>query len=500
LCATSRKRCATLESAVPRSYFSAVAIRSSVVIAVFGMAAGAFAQTLQNEVISDDPVTRQSALKRLAALTPEQKLPYLPILTRMILEKNGYRVVPAFARIGPPAVPHLQSLLSSQDGFVRAMSVRALAMIRPISADSVEALRRLLADPEVERYAAVSLLSLGVDDQRARVIANVLWQNQPKGRPIAGGIPAWIQALSSQDDFVKYDANMLLKETGAAAIPALLTALQNGDERLRFGAIGALAFMHSYRPDVEAACIGALKDPSPKVRDIARGVLQDQVSLAAHDALLGDEIAERLRLEAAEENSRNWLNSTHTREEVLAPLPPNSDHDYLLGVGDPVEASAPDGTELLAITHRSADKSEPHQVLRVWNRRRNRYSFLKELITTGDDISNLSAEFFHFRGKLYFHLMTLHSGHAYIHEDEIFRVERNALTPIRQNTANTVKLAAGESIAKDVFQTFGDDDLHFEFGIWKGQDPECCPSSKVSGTYTIVGNELRIATWKRTND
>jgi HEAT repeat protein len=470
------------------------------VILFFGLAAGAFGQTLQNEVISDDPVTRQTALKRLATLTPEQKLPYLPILTRMILEKNGYRVVPAFAKIGPPAVPYLQSLLSSQDGFVRAMSVRSLAMIRPISADSVEAIRKLLADPEVESHAAVALLSLGVDDRRARVIANVVWQNQPKGRPIVGGIPAWIQALSSQDDFVRYDANVLLKEAGADAVPPLLAALQNGDDRLRFGAVGALAFMHSYRPDVETACIGALKDPSPQVRATARGVLQDQVSLAAHDALLEDEITERLRLKSAEKNNHNWLSSTHTREEVLAPLPPNSDRDYLLGVADPVEASAPDGTELLAVTHRSVEKSEPHQALRVWNRRGNRYSFLKEVITTGDDVSYLSAGFFHFRGKLYLHLMTLHSGNAYIHEDEIFRAERNALSPIRQNTPNPVKLAAGESIAKDVFQTFDDDNLHFEFGIWKGQDPHCCPSSNVSGTYTIVGNELRIATWKRTND
>jgi hypothetical protein len=464
------------------------------------MAAGAFGQTLQNDIVSDDPATRQAALKRLAGLTPEQKLTYLSILTRMIPEKNGYRVAPGFAKVGPLAVPHLHALLGSPDAFVRGTAVRALAMIRPISAESVEAIRKLLEDPQVQMHAAVSLLCVGIDDQRARAIVNVFWQNQPKGRPISGGITAWVKALSSEDGFVRYDAEMLLKEAGVAAIPPLLEALKDGDDRLRFGAVDALAFLHSYRPDVEVACIRALKDPSLKVRNIARGVLYEQVSLAAHDALLGDEIAEGLRLEAAEKDKRDWMNSTHTRDEVLAPLPPDSDHDYVLDVADPIEASAPDGTRVLAVTHRSVDKSQPRQVLRVWDCRGSRYSFLKELIPTGEDISYLSAGFFHFRGKQYLHLMALHSGHGYIHEDQIFRVERNSLTPIHRSTSSPIKLASGESIAKDVFETFHGDDLHFEFGIWKGQDPQCCASSTVTGTYTIVGNELRIATWKRTDN
>jgi hypothetical protein len=166
----------------------------------------------------------------------------------------------------------------------------------------------------------------------------------------------------------------------------------------------------------------------------------------------------------------------------------------------PKEATAPDGTAMLVVIHSSQEDDDHYAVLRVWCRDGTQYSFRKELVTAGDDISYLSAEFFRFRSSLYLHLMTLHSGNGFIHEDELFRVERNSLTPIRANTDTPIKLAEGEGIAKGVFQTFRDDDLRFEFGIWKGQDPHCCPSTTVKGSYTIVGNELRIATWRRSTD
>ena len=231
---------------------------------------------------------------------------------------------------------------------------------------------------------------------------------------------------------------------------------------------------------------------------MAHAILDLQISEAAHDALLEADIAEEARQRAAEAYTRGWLTSTHTRDELLAPLPPNADHAYTLGVAAPTGAAAPDGTAVLVVIHRSAEKGESHQVLRVWSQHGTRYSFI--LMRTGDDFSYLSVGFFRFGGKLYLHLMTLHSGNGIFHEDEFFRVERSLLTPIRDSTGTPIKLGKDESVAKGVFQTFHDNDLRFEFGIWKGQDPYCCPSAKVKGTYTIIGNELRIATWKRSTD
>src|SRR5262249_8373249 len=101
-----------------------------------------------------------------------------------------------------------------------------------------------------------------------------------------------------------------------------------------------------------------------------------------------------------EKNDRTWLNSTHSRDELLAPIPRNSDHDYVLGTVHPVEASASDGTTALAVIHASSEEGNQYRVLRVWTRRGGRYSFRQELIATEDDVSFLSAEFFRFRGQL----------------------------------------------------------------------------------------------------
>ncbi len=102
--------------------------------------------------------------------------------------------------------------------------------------------------------------------------------------------------------------------------------------------------------------------------------------------------------------------------------------------------------------------------------------------------------------ELYFHLMTLHEGFANMHEDELFRVGRGSLIPIRVRAGSGTELEKGEYIARSFSETFKDDDLRFESGIWKAGDPGCCPSVTVTGSYTIERNELRVATWRRSAD
>jgi HEAT repeat protein len=481
-----------------RTMDSAVRFRLTVLLAVVASSITVSGQPLPSRIISKDPAIRQTALRQLAAFTPEQKLEYLPELTRLIGGENGYVVALAFVKIGPAAVPHLKSLLTTP---MRSHVARALAMIRPVSPDTLESIRKLLDDSNVyiRGTAAACVLSLGVEDERARSISSASEEGQPAGRPIAGGIPLWIQALVSKDYAVQRDARILLKSAGAAAIPPLLDALKSGDARLRFGAAEALAlvFLKSYRPDVEAAMIPLLKDTTYGMRDFARQILTYQVSEAAADALIEDEVAEQLRRKAAEESTRVWLKSAHTREELLMPIPSEPDRESVLDVAEPEEASAPDGTTILAVLHRNANKDNPYQLLRVWLRNGVRYTFLKQLAANDDDRSYLSSEFFRFGGKLYLHLMTLHDGFANMHEDEIFRIERNALTPIRVARNSPIRYQKGEVINRGGVQTFHDDDLRFEFGIWGARDPSCCPSAMIVGTYTIVGNELRVATWKR---
>jgi HEAT repeat protein len=158
---------------VKRTLFLAgvVCIRIGIAFLYSSWAVDALAQINLRQVISDDPAARQSALRQLAALSEGERLAYLPELTRMVSE-GGDRIVPAFAKIGPAAVPYLTQLVEISDASIRIVAVRSLGMMRPVSPAAVELFRRLLSDSSVQRDAAVSLLSSGIEDERARSIAN----------------------------------------------------------------------------------------------------------------------------------------------------------------------------------------------------------------------------------------------------------------------------------------------------------------------------------------
>src|SRR6187455_1347630 len=113
---------------------SAVRFRLTVLLATVASSIAVSGQPLPSRIFSQNPAIRQTALRQLAALTPEQKLAYLPELTRLMGGQNGYVVALAFVKIGPAAVPHLKSLLTTP---ARSHAARALAMIRPVSPDTL---------------------------------------------------------------------------------------------------------------------------------------------------------------------------------------------------------------------------------------------------------------------------------------------------------------------------------------------------------------------------
>jgi hypothetical protein len=186
---------------------------------------------------------------------------------------------------------------------------------------------------------------------------------------------------------------------------------------------------------------------------------------------------------------------TRTRDEILAPLPPDQDRDYSLYAGDSWEAAAPDGTRILSVVHRSGLHS--FQLLRLWLRRGDRYSFLKALVAEEDADFSVSADWFRFRSQLYVRLVETNTEGRYrgSENNQIFRVERNSLIPIRGAAATF--LNPDETTVYGGFDRFQDESLTFESWIAKNSDPACCARYIVEGTYTIVGNELRVATWKR---
>lgn len=475
------------------------------------------AQIPLERLYDDNPVFRQSAFQQLASASASQKAEYLTPLVKLIQngsETNGqrvYRLVPAFARIGPIAIPQLLPLLEVSGPRARGFAAEALAMIRPTDPAAIGKVRTLLNDEDlwVRARAAESILSIGIADGKAQAIireeargngepvsAEILQKGFARAGPISDQtIAGWIEALSSDESFTAFSAVGFLSMAGTPAVPSLLTALKSGNSNTRAGAMQALQGMHLYRSDVDAAAFQALKnDPSARVRFYARQILVALITLEARDALLQAEIDEIARQRKIDEDARITGTRSFTRNEVLAGIPPDPDHTYPLELSERLETKASDGTTIFTVVFAGKNRGD---LLRVWSVRDGRYRLLREKAAE-DGVWHLSAGAFRFGSKVYLHLMALYSGTGSQHSDEFFRVESGGLTPIKTPQGLPLKLAAGEGVWKGFDETFRDQDLSFAFFIWKQGDADCCPSAGlVKGKYTIVGNELRYAHWTR---
>jgi HEAT repeat protein len=460
-----------------------------------------YGQISSQQLTSESPSLRQAALRQLAALSVPEKSRQLPELVGLLRGKEANRIVLAFAKIGPSAVPTLMNLLDDPDRGVRGFAAQAIATFRPSAPEAIDKLRLMLKDRDtwVQRRVAESLLSIGTGDEDAQSIVREEWKYV--GFPLIrskppGTISDWLQSLSSDDPVVVHDAVSSLKDAGEAAVPSLIAALKSNYPTMRIGAAETLQMMHLYRADIEAACIQALQDPSARVREFARNVLLFQVSEAAMDALLQDDIAEIARKRAIELRAQNERAQPHTLAGVLAAIPSDPDNNYPLEVTDQFVTKSPDGTVLLTVLHTGKERGD---LLRIWRFRQAAYYLVKE--DNAEPRSHLSAGGFHYQGKAYLHVMWLTDGTGYEHEDDFFRIESGGLTKLTPPKGLPLVLAPGEGVWKGFSETFKDDDLEFQFGIWKNGDANCCPTAgRVKGTYTIAGDELKYATWNRSKD
>jgi HEAT repeat protein len=466
---------------------------------LFPLALCLYGQLSSQQLISRDPSLRQTALRQLAMLSAQQKSGYVPELVRLLRSKEAYNVVLAFAKIGPSAIPVLVPLLDDPDRGVRGFAATALATIRPISPESINKLRLMLKDKDswVQRRVAASLLGIGISDEGAQSMVLKPVDFPPIGPTPGGTVPDWIQSLSSDSPVAVYNAVYYLKSAGQSAVPALIEALKNENPDIRAGAAQVLARMNFFRSDIEAACIQALVDPSARVREFARHFLRLQATEAAMDALLQDEIAEIARKRAIERRAQIEKTLPHSRAGILAPISSDPDNKYPLEATEQFETKAPDGTVLFTVLHTGKERGD---LLRIWRFRQGGYYLVKEDKTAEPD-GNLSAGGFRYQGKAYLHVSRVWKGTRYQHEDEFFRIESGGLVKLESPEGLPLKLAPGEGVWKGFVESFKDDKLEFRFGIWNEGDANCCPTAGwVQGTYTIVGDVLKYATWNRSND
>ncbi len=443
---------------------------------------------------------RQSGLRALAALPEQQRITYVPGLVALLHQTPSRWIALAFAKIGPSALPALVKLLDDPNARVRGVAAEGVVVIRPVEPENLRRLRLMLRDinEQVRRSTAASILSLGIVDEEAQsVIRDMDGVDITQARKPPGSIPDWIPLLASDDPSAAAWAEYSLINAGRSAVPALTGALRSADSDIRARAAEALGWKQLFGPDIEAACIPGLNDPSVRVREKAQQILLRQVSEAAMDALLQYEIDEPARKSQTEQLARIDPSQPRSREAVLANLPADPDHKYPLEVSDQFETTASDGTQLFTVLHRGTARGD---LLRIWNVRGGSHFLIKE--QKGEDFGvQLSAEAFHYQGKEYLHVMKLWAGTGYEHTDEIFRIESGGLNPIAMPQGLPPVVAPHKGVWKGLMQDFEDDDLTFAFGIYNVGDANCCPTAGwATGTYTIAGDEMSYATWSRSKD
>ena len=442
-----------------------------VALLLFAGLFGLWAQIPAEQFVAEDPFVRRAAFQRLATLPPERRADYLPEVTKLLHTDQGFRAILAFAKIGPTARPMLTAMLDDPNPNTRAAAAKAITLIPPMPSETIEKLRQMMKDQNfgVRWSVASCLLTLGVDGEERNSLLRV---------------------------FARAGA----KPDAAELIPSLIETLTNGeDPDQRADASRQLMHMGLSRPDLEAAFISVLKGPSARLRLTAGAYLGIfRVTETALEAQLDADIAELDRKKESEQRIRAFRSRGHGREEVLAEIPADADHKNSLEAAQVVEQRAPDASTVLACVHSGEGRGD---LLRVWRSRGDLFYLISERSIEEAATSRFRVAIFRFKQQSYLHVMLDISGTGHFHEDEFFRIDTGALTQLSTPKGLPFKLEEGEQVNKGIFDSFNDDDLRFEFGIWKATDPNCCPTAGwVTGTYTIVGNELRYGMWKRSVD
>ena len=198
-------------------------------------------------------------------------------------------IAQALARIGPAAIPPLQTALESQDAQQRAAAARALGAFGPAAAAAVPALVKNLADgSEPVREDSVDaigqiggparpalLAALGDADAKRRAgAALALAQLGASAKDTA---PTLIPILEKEKDPAARVAQITaLPKTGpdpARAAPLLVAAATDPDDAIRHAGINALAGARTLHPDAVPALAGLLKNSDFALRQRAAHAL-----------------------------------------------------------------------------------------------------------------------------------------------------------------------------------------------------------------------------------
>ncbi len=218
-------------------------------------------QGLLRAALDDNHMIRSAAMRALGKTKSPEALPLLMLSLR---DKAGFVydfAIAALSAIDDPAVgPAMLERLTDEDPDVRRAAATVLGATR--HAEAVPALITALQDEvlavghaaaqalgEIGDSAAVPALITAIEDPSADW-AMCINAAQALGRLGDGtAVPAMIDVLRRRWDVVqgmnttppvRKNVMEALVKLGAAAVPALLTALQDDDIKVRHGAVEAL--------------------------------------------------------------------------------------------------------------------------------------------------------------------------------------------------------------------------------------------------------------------
>lgn len=147
------------------------------------------------------------------------------------------------------------------------------------------------------------------------------------------------------------------------------------------------------------------------------------------------------------------------------------------------------GPTLLAAIDQHPENAD---VLSLWAPTGSRFRPIRQLSGPEDPrIGHIAVpRRFSWRGHAFLHLSVSISGTGALHDDELLHLGTTGdLTPvafIQAPDALASTLAPGEGVWKGAFYDFADDQLKFEFFVWRQGDGNCCPSGgRVTGTYAL---------------
>jgi HEAT repeat protein len=188
-------------------------------------------------------------------------------------------------RGGAPAIAALTELLKADSPITRAYAARALGTVGAPAREAAESLIALLgdSDPVVRRQAMAAIAAIRPGPKVTVPLFARLMQDSDPGIRLrvmqavadakAAAIPALVEALNNES--AAYWACLILRDIGpdaAAAVPALVDKLNDSDPEIRREAILALAAIGS--PEAVPKITSLLKDETARTAaTFALGVL-----------------------------------------------------------------------------------------------------------------------------------------------------------------------------------------------------------------------------------